>query len=314
MLRYAAYRFLALVPLILIVALAAFSLSFLTPGDAAATVAGEGATVEQVAEVRHELGLDRPVVNQFGDWVSNLVRGDLGRSVVNDVDVSTLVGARLGATLSLVLAGMFVAMVIGIPAGLLAGMRPRSLVDRVLTTLTTLGIAVPAFWLGTILIVTFALKRQLLPAGGYVPFLDDPVGWLRCMVLPAIAIGAASAAELARQTRSAVTEVAGLDHVRTSRSMGVRDRRVLGIHVLRNSAIEIVTVLGLQVSRLIAAAVIVEQMFAIPGLGQLTVVAVRTRDLPTVQGVVIVTAFIVLFANVLVDLSYALINPRLRHR
>jgi len=296
------------------VALGAFGLTYLTPGDAAVTVAGEGATPERIEEVRATLGLDRPLVEQFGSWASSALRGELGESLVNRIDVTSLIGARFGATMSLVISGLFVAVVVGVPAGLLAGSRPGTLVDRAVTALTSLGIALPAFWLASLLLIVFSIDRGWFPAIGYTALNDDPADWLRHMVLPGLAIGAASAAEVARQTRASVADVVGQDYIRTSRSLGLRPRSIFGKHVLKNAAIPIATVCGLQVGRILAAGVVVEQMFAIPGLGQLAIGAVRTRDLPTIQGIVVVTALFVLMTNLLVDLSYAWLNPRLRHQ
>lgn len=313
MLTYAAKRLIGLLPMLALISLGAFVLTYLTPGDAAIVIAGETATPARLAEIRSQLGLDRPVLEQFFRWLYGAVRGDFGRSLVIDRDVSDLIWARLGATVSLVLAGMVIAALVGIPAGLIAGRRPGTLLDRTVTFVATLGIAVPSFWLATILIGTLAVEHDLFPAIGYTSFFDDPIGWAHRMVLPAVAIGAASAAEVARQTRSAVLEVVHLDYIRTSRSLGVSERRIMWRHVLKNASIPIVTVLGLQVGRLLASGVVIELMFGIPGLGSLAVNSVGTRDIPTIQGIVVVVAVFVLLANLAVDLSYAVLNPKVRY-
>lgn len=295
-----------------VVAVIAFGLVYLTPGDAAVAVAGESATPERIADVRDQLGLDDPFYEQFGRWVGDAVRGDFGTSLFSDIPVMEQISARLWPSLALVLFGLVVALLVGIPAGVIAGLRRGSLTDRVVTTLTTAGIAMPAFWLATILLIIFAVDRQLLPATGYVEFGEDPVEWFRHLLLPGIAIGAASAAEVARQTRSGVIDVASLDFVRTSRAMGLRRQSIVFRHILKNAGVPIVTIVGLQVGRILGAGVVVEQMFAIPGLGQLTVQAVQSRDIPQIQAIVVVVGVIVLVSNLLVDASYAYFNPKLR--
>jgi peptide/nickel transport system permease protein len=311
-LAYIGRRLLAVVPLVFIVAVIAFGLVYLTPGDAAVAVAGESATPERVAEIRDQLGVDDPFHEQFGRWMADAVRGDFGTSLFNDIPVMEQITARLWPSLALVLFGLVIALVVGIPAGVIAGLRRGSLTDRVVTTLTTGGIAMPAFWLATILLIIFAVDRQLLPATGYVEFSEDPVEWFRHLLLPGIAIAAASAAEVARQTRSGVIDVASLDFVRTSRAMGLRRQSIVFRHILKNAGVPIITVVGLQVGRILGAGVVVEQMFAIPGLGQLTVQAVQSRDIPLIQAVVVVIGVIVLVSNLLVDASYAYFNPKLR--
>jgi peptide/nickel transport system permease protein len=300
------------VPLIAVIAVGTFSLTFLIPGDPAATMAGEGATVARITEVRERLGLDDSPLVQFARWAGEALQGDLGISTAHGVAVSTLIGERLGTTLSLVVFGLFVAIVVGVPAGTLAGLFAGRAVDRVVTAVTTLGIAVPAFWLAALLIAAFAVNMKIFPATGYVAFSEDPAGWLRSMTLPGLAIGAASAADVARQTRATVADVAGLDHVRTSRAMGLSPRSVALRHVLKNSGIPITTVAGVQVERLLGAAVVVELMFAMPGLGQLSLDAVRAHDIPMIQGVVLVIAVLVILVNLLVDMSYGWFDPRLR--
>lgn len=313
MLLYVTRRVFAVVPLLVIVAAVAFGLVFLTPGDAAVAVAGESATPERIEEIRQELGLDEALHVQFGRWASGAVRGDFGNSLYSDIPVMEQIAARVGPSFALVVFGLAFALVLGIPAGLVAGLRRGSVVDRAVTTLTTAGIAMPAFWLATILLIVFSVDRNVLPATGYVPFFEDPAESLRHLLLPALAIGAASAAEIARQTRSGVIDVADQDFIRTSRAMGLSHWSVVFKHILKNAGIPIVTVVGLQVGRILGAGVVVEQMFAIPGLGQLTVQAVQSRDMPQVQALVVVIAGIVLVANLVVDASYAFFNPKLRH-
>lgn len=312
MIGYAFRRLLVTVPLVAIVACLTFGLVYLMPGDPAATIAGDGATTAEIAKVRHQLGLDRSFFVQFGHWVVAAGHGDLGTSFQFNVPVTSLLGQRFGVTASIVVVGLVFSVLIGVPAGLVAGLRPGSITDRVVTFITTLGISVPAFWLAMMLIGLFAIRLDLFNATGYTSISKGLWPWFYSMILPGAAVAATSAADIARQTRSSVATVVGMDHVRTSRAMGLRRRSINLKHVLRNSGVPVATVAGLQVERLIGAAVVVELLFAMPGIGDLTLNAVLSQDIPTIQGVVIVIGTVVILANLVVDLSYAWINPRLR--
>ena len=309
---YALRRVLVTIPLVAIVACLTFGLVYLMPGDPAATIAGDGATAADIAKIQHELGFDRSFFVQFGDWMASAVQGDLGNSFMFNVPVTDLLGQRFGVTTSIVVVGLVFSVLIGIPAGLIAGLRPGSMTDRVVTFITTLGISVPAFWLAMLLIGLFAISLGMFNATGYTPISEGVWPWFYSMILPGVAVAATSAADIARQTRSSVATVVGMDHVRTSRAMGLRARSINLKHVLRNSGVPVITVAGLQVERLIGAAVVVELLFAMPGIGDLTLNAVLSQDIPTIQGVVILIATVVILVNLLVDMSYAWINPRLR--
>lgn len=307
-------RLLALVPLLFLVSLIVFSLVLLIPGDPAIAIAGENATEEQVEATRERLGLNDPVVVQYGRWAGGLLQGDLGTSLFSSVSVGGVIAQRLPVTLSLTFLAVAVAMVIALPAGLIAGTRAGSSADRSATLVSSVGVAIPNFWLGLMLILVFAIWNPWLPATGYVPFAENPSLWLQHMALPAITLGAAAAAELTRQLRSSMVDVMHQDYVRTARSKGLRLPKVVGKHALKNAAIPVVTVAGLQVTRLLGGTIVVEQVFGLPGLGQLAINAVTRRDLPMIQGIVVVAVLVAVTANLVVDLSYGYFNPKVRPR
>lgn len=311
---YIIRRLLVAFPIILIVALITFGLVYLMPGDPAATMAGDGATAEQIAAVRTEMGLDRSFFVQFFDWTGSALTGDLGRSFHYGVPVIDLLGHRIGVTLSIVVVGMFFAILIGVPAGLIAGMRPGTKTDRFVTGFTTLGISVPSFWLAMILISIFAIELRWFNATGYTPITEGFGSWLYSMLLPGLAVASTSAADIARQTRSSVATIVGQDFIRTNRAMGVKGSSIRLRHVMRNAGIPVATVTGLQIERLIGGAVVIELLFAMPGIGELTLTSVQSQDIPSIQGVVILVAAVVIVTNLIVDLSYAWINPKLRKR
>lgn len=314
MIGYALRRLAVALPIIVIVACVTFGLVYLMPGDPAAALAGDNATAERIAEVRHEMGFDRPFFVQFGDWMISAAQGDFGKSFHFGVPVTDLLAHRMTVTFSIVIVGWIIAVLIGVPAGLIAGMRPGSITDRIVTGLTTLGISVPSFWLAMVLISIFAISLRWFDATGYAPISDGVGPWLYKLILPGLAVAATSAADIARQTRSSVATVVGQDFIRTNHAMGVKGGSIRLRHVLRNAGIPVATVAGLQIERLIGAAVVVELLFAMPGLGDLTLTAVNTQDIPSIQGVVVLVAAIVIVVNLIVDLSYAWINPKLRKR
>lgn len=297
---------------LLLVSVIAFILLQLIPGDPAITLAGENASATEVARLRSELGLDAPLLQQYLDWVGGLVRGDLGTSLPTSQPVMDLVVARLPVTVSLAVVAIIIAVTVGVAIGIVAGIMRGHLVDRAVTLFASLGVAVPPFWFGLVLIIVFALNIGVLPSIGFVPLQDGPVEWLRHLVLPAVALAAAPMAEIARQMRGAMVDVLDHDYVRTARAKGMSGSTVVLKHALKNAAIPVVTVIGLQVSLLLGGSVIVETIFGLPGLGDLVVQSVLQRDIPVVQGVIMVAALVVLVCNLLVDLSYRYFNPRVR--
>lgn len=307
-------RVVAVIPLLLIVTFMAYGIILLVPGDPAIAIAGENATAEQVEATRDRLGLDDPFLVQYGRWIGDAVQGDLGTSLFSSRTVRDAIFERLPVTLGLTFSALVLAIVVAVPAGILAAMKRGTWIDRVTTLSSTLGVAMPNFWLGLLLVLFFAIWNPWLPATGYVPFSDGPLEWAQHMILPAIALGAAACAEVTRQLRSAVIDVIDQDYVRTARAKGLQGPSIVLKHVLKNAAVPVVTVLGLQVTRLLGGAVIVEQVFALRGLGQLAVSSVFNRDIPMILGVVLVAAVVAVFVNLLVDLSYGWFNPKVRTR
>lgn len=305
-------RIVAMLPVLLLVSILVFGLVLLIPGDPAASLAGENPSPERIAEVRTLLGLDQPIVTRYISWLGDLVQLDLGTSFRSSQTVWGAITARLPVTVSLAVTTLAFSVVVGVGAGVLAGIRPGGALDRAATVGASLGVAIPHFWLGSVLLLLFALQNRWLPTNGYVGITDSPVLWAKHLVLPSIALGAASAAEIARQTRASLASSMQQDFVRTARAKGLEPVSVIGKHALKNAAIPVVTVLGLQTSRLIGGTVVVEQVFGLPGIGQLAYQAVFTRDFPMIQGIVMVAAVIVVVVNLLVDLSYGLLNPKLR--
>lgn len=298
--------------LLLIVSSVVFLALYLVPGDAAASLLGDDASPARLAEIRDRLGLDEPFLVQYWNWLSGALTGDFGQSLVTSQGVSEAISERLPVTLSLTFGALFVALVTALPAGTLAALRRGGATDRAVTLMASVGIALPNFWIGLLLLMVFALNNRWLPAVGYVPLTEDPWQWARHIVLPAIALGLAAAAEIARQLRASLCNVLEQDYIRTARAMGLRSRSVIGRHALKNAALPVVTVVGVRVAALLGGTAVIEQIFGIPGLGQLAVRSTLLRDLPMVQGIVVVSTVIVLTVNFLVDISYAWLNPKVR--
>lgn len=305
-------RLFALVPTLFLATFGIFILVKLAPGDPAIALAGETATAEQIERVRQQHGLDRPILVQFIDWLSNAVRGDLGNSVTNGMSVTDQLQRTLPITIQLVAGALLVAIVLGVGAGLAAARRAYTNYDAVIVSAATTGASIPSFWLGLILISIFALGLGWLPATGYVGFGKNPELALKQLILPSIALGVAGAAEIARQLRSAMLDVLGSDHVRTLRAKGLSDGKILWKHALKGAGVPIVTIIGLQVSTLLGSTVVVEAAFGIGGMGSLVAHAAQNRDFPIVQGVVVVMVILVLLVNFLVDVSYRVLDPRTR--
>lgn len=312
MTKYVLNRVLVTLPLVALVAFGTFALVHLIPGDSAYVVAGENASVERVAEVRSQLGLDRSFFEQFAEWLVNALQGDFGISAAYNQPVTSLIFDRAGVTLSLTVVGLLFAVVIGIPAGVYAGTRAGSPMDRVITALTTTGIAIPAFWLAMLLVVVFSIQLGWFRSTGYTRLSDDPIGWMHSMILPGIAIAAASAADIARQTRASIADAMKMPNIRTATAMGLGRGAVVYRHALRQAGVPIVTVAGVQVERLISGVVAVEIIFSMPGLGTFLVDSALAQDVPVIQGIVVFIAVGVILTNLVVDMSYAWINPRMR--
>ena len=295
------------------VSLIVFTLVQLVPGDPVRTSLGTRFDPETYQALRERAGFDRPLPVQYLSYVGGALTGDLGVSFRTGQPVLTTLLDRLPATLSLAGCGLLVALTVAIPLGVLSALRSGSVVDHVATLVSQIGVSIPDFWMAILLILLFSGTFGLLPPSGYVPLSEDPVAWAQHMVLPAVTIGVVSGAILTRFIRAAVLESLGQDHVRTARSKGIRERLVLGRHVLRNALIPVITVTGVQMATLLGGVIVVEVIFAWPGLGRLTLDAVNARDYPVLQGAVLLVAALFLLINLLVDLLYAAVDPRIRY-
>jgi len=310
---YIARRLLATIPVMVFVALFVFLLLHLTPGDPAALIAGDDATPEAIAGIRQKLGLDRPIWEQFGTFVMNLMRGDLGTSIFSGLPVTTLVAQRLEPTIVLAVSTLAVAIVFAVPMGVLAAWKARTAIDRVVMGFSVLGFALPVFLIGYLLIYVFAIQLRWLPVQGYRPLEQGIDQTARSIVLPAFALGMAYMALIARMTRASMLEVLSQDYIRTARAKGVATIVVLLRHALKNAAVPIVTVIGIGLTLLISGVVITETVFNIPGLGRLTVDAILKRDYPIIQGLIIIFAGVKVLVNLLIDISYVFFDPRIRY-
>ena len=311
--QYIARRLVATIPVMAVVATFVFLLLRLTTGDPAAIIAGDNATGQQVAEIRAKLGLDRPVLQQFAIWLGNLARGDLGESFFFKKRVTDLILDRLEPTAALATCTIVLAVLLAVPLGVTAAYRRGTWIDRAVMGMSVLGFSVPAFVIGYLLIYVFAIQFAWLPVQGYQRIADGLGGCLERLILPSLTLAAIYVALIARITRGSVLEVLGADYVRTARAKGLADLGVLLRHVLRNAAVPIVTVIGLGVALLIGGVVVTESVFAIPGLGRLTVDAVLARDYPTVQAVVLLFSLAYVLINLIVDLTYTVLDPRIRY-
>ena len=313
MIRIVARRLTMAAPILLIVSFGVFALISLVPGDAARRLAGgDQASAEQVAAIRRELHLDESVIEQYWRWLSHAVRFDFGDSLFRRTAVIDDLTSRVPVTLGLVGVALVIGLLIGMPLGLASGLRPGGLVDGSARFMTSLGIAMPSFWLGSLLVVAFAVQRQWLPPSGFTRFSDSPTEWLRYMVLPGITLGAHLAAVVARQLRAGLITALNAPSVRTAWAMGGSRRTVIGKHALKGAAGPTVTALALQVGTLLGGAVIVEQIFSIPGLGGYLLEAILYADIPAVQGVVLVFVVGQVTISLLVDLVYGMLDPRVR--
>jgi peptide/nickel transport system permease protein len=313
LLTYAARQFLQLVPTILLIAVLAFFILRVAPGDPTALLLPQDASADDIARLRATLGLDRPLIVQFATWFVSLLRGDLGTSFYTRGPVVDVIASRIVPTVWLAAAAQLVAILIAIPLGVLAALRQNGALDRGVTVLALAGVAIPNFWLGMLLVLLVSVELRWLPSQGFVDPLVDPVEGLRRLILPAITLGFAQAALITRMTRSAMLDVIRLDYIRTARAKGLHERVVILHHALRNAMAPIVTVVGLSVASLLGGAIVTELVFNFPGLGQLIVEAVRRRDFPLIQGVLVLLAMVTVLVNYVVDLSYGYIDPRIRY-
>jgi len=313
MLSFVLRRVLAVIPVLLIVAVLVFGLLRMVPGDPAAVIAGDAATNEQVRDIRERLGLEKPIPVQFAIWLGKLVQGDLGQSFFFKKPVADLIAQRFEPTLALGVCALVLAVSVAVPLGVLAAFRQGSWVDRLVMGLSVMGFSLPLFVLGYLLVYIFAVELEWLPVQGYARIAEGFWPFIERLILPSVALSVGYIALIARITRTSVLEVLNEDYIRTARAKGLTDREVLVRHALRNAAVPILTIIGIGLAVLIGGAVVTESVFAIPGLGRLTVEAVLSRDFPVIQALILLFSCGYLLVNLLIDIGYAFLDPRIRY-
>jgi peptide/nickel transport system permease protein len=313
MLGYILRRIVAVIPVMLLVAIFVFLLLRLTPGDPAAIIAGDIATPAQLESIRAAMGLNQPLHVQFVTWVGQLLRGDLGTSLISHTPVTEMIGARIGPTLSIALLTMAMSVLLAVPAGVLAAWKHRSIVDYAVMSFSVMGFSVPVFVIGYLLILFFSLNLGWFPVQGYKPISAGLQAFFLNAFLPSLTLTTIYVALIARMTRANMLEVLGEDYIRTARAKGAPERRVLFRHALRNAAVPILTVIGTGFALLIGGVVVTETVFNIPGIGRLTVDAVLARDYPVIQAMILLTSFVYVMVNLIIDLSNSLFDPRVRY-
>ena len=313
MLSYILRRLGATVVVMAVVAFVVFSLLYLTPGDPAAVIAGDVATTEDIERIRQSLGLDQPFLVRFGNWVWALLHGDLGTSIFNSLPVAKLIGQRVEPTLSLTICTLIVAILTSVPLGVIAAARAESKLDHTIMGFSVLGFSIPVFVLAYLLILLFSLQLHWLPVQGYRPIGEGIWPWLVHLILPSLALGTVYAALIARITRASILDVLSQDYIRTAQAKGLKERDIMIHHALKNAAVPIITIIGIGIGLLISGAVVTETVFAIPGIGRLTVDAILRRDYPIIQGVILIFSATYVMINLMIDLSYVFFDPRIRY-
>jgi peptide/nickel transport system permease protein len=313
MLSYILRRILATLPVMAIVALFVFGLLYIAPGDPAAVIAGDQASPADVERIRQTLGLDRPFLVQFGTWIWGIVHGDFGTSIFTNLPVAALIAQRIEPTLSLMTLTLILTLLVAIPLGVVAAWKAGSWIDRTIMGFAVFAFSLPVFVVGYVLAYVFALQLDWLPVQGYTPLAQGFWPWLKNLILPALALGGVYIALIARITRASMLEVLAQDYIRTARAKGLGQRGILFVHALKNAAVPIVTVIGIGVALLIGGAMVAESVFAIPGLGRLTIDAILRRDYPVIQGIVLLFSFLYVLVNLMVDVAYTLVDPRIRY-
>jgi peptide/nickel transport system permease protein len=310
---YIVRRLLATIPVAGVVAVFVFLLLHLGPGDPAAVVAGSYAMPKDVERIREKLGLNEPIHIQFGKWISNVVQGDLGDSIFSEMPVTTLIAQRIQPTLSLAAASILVAIILAVPLGVVAAWRAGTWIDYLVMIFAVLGFSVPVFVIGYVLMYGFSIRAHLFPVQGFVSIRQGFIPFLRTITLPSLALGLIYAALIARITRASVLEVLGEDYIRTAHAKGLQPRAVLLRHALKNASVPIVTIIGVGIGMLIGGVVVTESVFNIPGLGRLVVDSVLARDYPVIQGIILMFSGIYLLINLIVDISYTFLDPRIHY-
>lgn len=310
---YILRRILSTIPVVLFVMIFVFSLLYLAPGDPAAILAGDQATQEDIENIRKQLGLDRSFPVRFAEWAGGVVQGDFGTSIFTQEPVTGMILQRVEPTVSLMVVTLAFALIIAIPMGVAAAWKRGSLLDRAIMLFAVLGFSVPVFVVGYVLAWTLALKLGWLPVQGYKPISEGLWPWFHSLILPAATLAGVYIALIARITRATMLEILQQDYIRTARAKGAAGHTVLFIHALRNALVPIVTVVGLGIALMISGAVVIETVFALPGLGRLTVESILRRDYPVIQAIILIFSFVYVIINLLIDLSYTLIDPRIRY-
>lgn len=313
MFGYILKRIASVVPVLVLVAIFVFLLLRLTPGDPAAILAGDAATPEQLERIRDSIGLNKPLPIQFVTWVSALLQGDLGVSLISGVPVVDMIGQRLGPTISIAILTIVLSVVIAIPLGVVAAWKHKSWIDHLMMSFSVLGFSVPVFLVGYVLLLVFSVQLGWLPVQGFAPISKGIGPFLEKAILPALTLASIYIALIARMTRAAMLDVLGEDYIRTARAKGVGERRLLFVHALRNAAVPIVTIVGTGFALLISGVVVTESIFNIPGIGRLTVDAVLARDYPIIQAMILLTSALYVLINLLIDISYTFLDPRIRY-
>ena len=313
MFSYIVRRLGATVVVMAVVAFIVFSLLYLTHGDPAAVIAGDVATEDDIKRIRQSLGLDQPFIVRFGAWLWSLLHGDLGISIFTNLPVTKLIAQRIEPTISLTICTLIVAIITSVPLGTIAAARAESKTDRAIMGFSVLGFSLPVFVLAYLLILLFSLQLQILPVQGYRPIAEGFWPWLKHLILPSLALGTVYAALITRITRASVLDVLAQDYIRTAQAKGLEERNILIHHALKNAAVPIITIIGIGIGLLISGAVVTETVFAIPGIGRLTVDAILRRDYPIIQGVILIFSATYVIINLLIDLSYVFFDPRIRY-
>ena len=311
--RYIVQRLLSAIPVLLIVTLISFCVMQLVPGDPAAVMAGPQATKIEIEQVRQQLGLDEPFLLQLRRWYVGLAQGDLGRSILLGRSVAQAIAERLPVTLALAALSFLFTLAIGIPCGIVAALRHNTWVDQAVMTVALIGVSLPNFWLGLMLIILFSVVLDLLPAGGYVPLAQGVVPWLKSLFLPTLSLGLLQIGLLARITRSTMLEILRQDYIRTARAKGLPVFKVVGKHALKIAMIPVVTIIGIVFSLLLSGSVVIETVYSLPGLGRLLATSILSRDYPVIQGGLLLTAAMFVAINLVVDVLYAFLDPRVRY-
>ena len=311
--QYIVQRLLLALVVILGVTFVVFMIMQIVPGDPARVVLGPYANDESVRGLRDRLGLDRPFLEQYISWLGGALQGDFGQSLLNGQEVAPQLWGRIGPSFELAMVSLAIGLAIAFPIGIISALKPGSAIDIVATMFSQIGVSVPTFWMGILLVIIFSLNLNLLPPSGYTPIAEDPGDWLAHIILPAFTAGFVSASIQTRFIRSAMLDVLNANYIQTARAKGLAERTVVGRHALRNALINIVTIIGLQITALFSGIVIVEVVFSWPGLGRLAFNAVEERDYPLLQGAVLVVAVMVTLVNLLVDLLYFLLDPRIEY-